>query len=99
MKQSTQECVFKNYFSYFSTKTCVVGTHITPGWRQSKTAIPSTNVDKTSLEAEFSIFICRQSATNVNQKTLFLSNLDPRPSIVKSVFDCRMSGVQMRRIF
>ena len=33
----------------------------TPGWRQSKTSILSTNVDQKSLETEFSIVICRQS--------------------------------------
>ena len=28
-------------------------------------------------------------------KTLFLTNFDPRSSIVKSVFDCHLSGVNL----
>ena len=37
-------------------------TNLTPGRRQSKTSILSMNVDKNSLETEFSIAICRQMA-------------------------------------
>ena len=33
--------------------------YITPGRRQSKTSILSTNIDKKSLETESSIAICR----------------------------------------
>ena len=43
---------------------------ITPGWRQSKTSIISANVDKKSLEIEFSIAICRQ-LPNGNRKHCF----------------------------
>ena len=35
--------------------------HLTPGRRQSKTPIQSTNVDKKSIKTEFSIDICRPS--------------------------------------
>ena len=34
-----------------------------------------------------------QLATNGNRKHCFLAIYDPRSSIVKSVFDCRLSGV------
>ena len=59
----------------------------TPGGWQSKTSILSTNVDQKSLETEFSIVVCR----------LFLSIFDPRLSIVKRVFDCRLPGVVYKR--
>ena len=49
-------------------RDCVYGT-ITPDSRQSKTLIPSTNVDQKSLETEFSIGDKWQS------KTLFLAFL------------------------
>ena len=62
----------------------------TPGRRQSKTPILSRNVDQKSLETECSIAICRDKWQS---KTLFLSNFDPRSSIVDSVFECRLSGV------
>ena len=67
----------------------------TPDRRQSKTLILSTNVDQKSLETEFSIVICRQSADwrQMAIKKLFLAIFDPRPSIVKSVFGCRLPGV------
>ena len=38
----------------------------TPGKRQSKTLILSTNVDQKSLETEFSIAICRQIVDKIN---------------------------------
>ena len=60
---------------------------IIPARRKSKTLILSTNVNKKSLETEFSIVDKWQS------KTLFLVIFDPRSSIVKSVFDCRLSDV------
>ena len=55
--------------------------------------IPSTNVDQKMYETEFSIDICRQLGDKWQSKTLFLAMFDPRSLIVKSVFDCRISGV------
>ena len=52
------------------------------------------NVDKKSLEAEFSNAICRPTGDNWQSKTLFLEFFDPRSSI-KIVFDCRPPGVIM----
>ena len=66
---------------------------ITPGRRQSKTSILSTNVNKNSLKTEFSIAICRPTGDKWQSKTLFLAIFDPRSSIVKSVVDCRLPGV------
>ena len=59
-----------------------------PGRRQSKTPILSKNVDHKSLETEFSIAICRHIGDKWQSKTLFLSILDSRSSIVDGVFDC-----------
>ena len=71
-------------------------TNITPGRRQSKTSMLSTNfVDQNSLEIEFSIAICRPIGDKWQSKTLFLSIFDPRSSIVKSVFDCHLPGVHI----
>ena len=67
------------------------GIH-TPNRRQSKTLILSTNVDKKSLETEFSIVICRPIG-KWQLKTPFLPIFEPRSSIVKSVFDCCLSCV------
>ena len=55
--------------------------------------ILSTNVDQKSLETEFSIAICRPTGDKCQSKTLFIAIFYPRSSIVKSVFDCRLSGV------
>ena len=68
---------------------------ITPGRRQSKTSILSTNVDQKLLETEFSIVICRPTGDKWQSKTPFLSIFDPHLSIVKSVFDCRLPGVRL----
>ena len=58
-------------------------THLlTPDRRQSKTLILSTNEDQKYLETVFNCYL-----------TLFLAIIDPRSSIVKSVFDCHISGV------
>ena len=65
----------------------------TPDRRQSKTLIVSTNVDQKSLETEFAIAICRPTGDKWQSKILFLAIFDPRSSIVKSAFDCRLSGV------
>ena len=70
---------------------------ITPGRRQSKTSILSTNVNKNSLKTEFLIAICRLTGDKWQSKTLFLAIFDPRSSIVKSVFDCRLPGVVILR--
>ena len=66
---------------------------ITPDRQQSKTLILSMNVDKKSLETELLIAICGQTCDKWQSKTLFLAIFDLPLSIVKSVFDCRLSGV------
>ena len=45
------------------------------------------------LETEFLIAICWQIGDKWPLKALFLGILEPRSSIFKSVFDCRLSGV------
>ena len=60
----------------------------TPDRRQSETLILSTNVGQNSLKTEFSI-VGRQIAI----ENTVSSDFDPRSSIVKSVFDCNLSGV------
>ena len=65
----------------------------TPGRRQLKTLILSTNVDKKLLETEFLIAICRQTGNKWQSKTLFLAVFDPCLLIVKSVLDCQLPGV------
>ena len=69
--------------------------NFTPGRRQSKTPILSRNVDQKSLETEFSIAFCRQCGDKWQSKTLFLSIFDPCSSIVDSVFDCHLPGVNL----
>ena len=49
--------------------------------------ILSTKVDKKSLEAEFFIAICRLAII-----------FDPHSSIVKSILDCRLSGLLMHTV-
>ena len=51
------------------------------------------NVYQTLLEAAYSIDICRPTEDKLQWKALFLTIFDLRLSIVKSVFDCRLSGV------
>ena len=51
----------------------------------------STIVDQNKLGTEFSIVICRQTGAKWQLKTLFLAIFNTRSSIVKSVFDCRIS--------
>ena len=65
----------------------------TPGRRQSKTFILSTNVDQKLSETEFSIAICRLIGDKWQLKTLFLAIFYTCWSIVKSVCDCRLPGV------
>ena len=55
--------------------------------------ILSTNIDKKILETEFSIAICHLTCDKWQSKILFPVILDPRSSIVKSIFNCRLSGV------
>ena len=57
--------------------------------------ILSTNVDQKSLETEFLIVICCPTGDKWQSKTLFLVNYDLLLSIVKSIFDCHLSGVHM----
>ena len=57
-------------------------------------SILPTDVDQKSLEIVTSIAICRPpTGDKWHSKTLFLAIFDPRSSIVKSVFDYRLSGV------
>ena len=70
---------------------------IIPDSRQAKTLILSTNVDQKSLGTVFSIAICRPTGDKWQSKTLFLALFDPRASIVKSIFDCRLSGVMIAK--
>ena len=57
---------------------------------QSKTLVLWTNVDKNL----FLIAICHPTGDKWQSKTLFLAIFDPPLSIVKSVFDCHLSGVK-----
>ena len=66
---------------------------------QSKTLILSTNVDQRSSETEFLIAICRPTGDKWQSKTPFLAIFYPRSSIVKSVFDRRLSGVNQFKCF
>ena len=66
---------------------------VTPGRRQSKMLILSTNVDKKLLETEFSIAICRRTGNKWQLKTLLLVIFDPSLSIVKSILDSCRPGV------
>ena len=61
--------------------------------RNKKTSILSTNVDHKFLETEFLIAICHRSGNKWQLKTLFLAIFDRHSSIVKRVFDCRLSGM------
>ena len=65
----------------------------TSGRRQSKTLMPSTNVDKISLETKFLIAICRPTGDKWQSKTLFLAIFDPRSAIVNGVFDFHQPDV------
>ena len=69
--------------------------NITLGRRRSKTPMQSMNVDHKSIETVFSIAICRHIGDKWQSETLFISIFDPRSSIVDSVSDCRLSGVNM----
>ena len=69
---------------------------LTPGRRQSKTTILSTNVYQKSLGKEFLIAICCQIGDKWQVRTPFLSIFHPRSSIVKSVFDCHLPGILLK---
>ena len=58
-----------------------------PDRRQLKMLILSTNIDKKIVA------ICSQTGDKWQLITMFLAIFDPRSSIVKSVFDCHLSGV------
>ena len=65
------------------------------GRQQLKMSILSRNVDKKSLETEFSIAICRPTGDKWQLKTMFLSIFDPHSAVVDSVLDCRLPRVQI----
>ena len=88
------EKVIRVLKAYQGCQDSVNALAYTPGRRQSKTSILPTNVDQKSLETEFLIAICRPIGDKCQSKTLFLAIFDPRSSIVKSVFDCRLLGVE-----
>ena len=75
----------------------VFSCRITPGRRQSKTLTLSRNVYQKLTETVFSIAICRPTGDKWQSKTLFISICDPRSSIFDYVFDCRLTGVRMRK--
>ena len=56
--------------------------------------ILSMNVDKKLLETELLIAICRPTVDKWQSKPLILAIFDPPLLIVKSVFDCHLSGVK-----
>ena len=51
------------------------------------------NVDKKSIETQFSIAICYPTGDKWQLKTLFLASFDLCSSTVRSVFDSRLSRV------
>ena len=55
----------------------------------------STNVDQKQFETELLIAICRPTGDIWQSKTLFLAIIDRHSSIVKSVYDCRLSGMRL----
>ena len=65
----------------------------TPNRRQSKTLILSVSIGKKLVETEFSIAICCPTGNKWQLKNTVSSDFDPRLSIFKSVFVCRLSGV------
>ena len=77
-------CWFTSLFS---------GIFSTPDRRQSKILTLLTNIDQKSLETEFSIAICPPTGDKWQSKTLFLAIFYLYSSIVKSVLDCRLSGM------
>ena len=67
-----------------------------PDRGQSKMLILSRNVNQNKLETEFSIAICRPTGDKWQLKTLFRTIFHPPSSIIKSIFDCRLSGVDLK---
>ena len=66
----------------------------TPDWGQSKTLIPSMNVDQKSFNRNrvFDSHLSPDWRQMAIENTVS-SYLDPLSSIVKSVFGCRLSGM------
>ena len=64
--------------------------NITPGRCHSKTLILSTNVYQTMIDRNR---VFDPTGDKWQSKAPFLATFDPRSSIVKSVFDCRLPGV------
>ena len=94
---SNEACSFLHSIMWHNliihTALIVLNSFNTPGRRQSKTLILSTNVDKKSLEMKFSIVSCRPTGDKWQSKKMVLESFDPHSPIVKSVFDCRLPGV------
>ena len=55
--------------------------------------ILSMNVDKKNVRIRFLIVICHLTGDKKHIKTLFLGIFDLHSTIVKSLFDCHLSGV------
>ena len=70
-----------------------ISSFTTPGRRQSKTLLLSTNVDQNSYNLSFRLPFVARLVTKMAIKNTFLANFHPRSSIVKSVFDSRLPGV------
>ena len=69
----------------------------TPGRWQSKTLILSTKIDQKSLETEFSIAILLLDWQQMAIENIVSNVFDPH-SLIRSVFDCRLSGVIRAKI-
>ena len=54
-----------------------------------------TMIDQKALETEFLIAICRLTGDKWQSKTLFLAIFGLRSLTVKSVFNCRFSGMKL----
>ena len=75
--------VLKRGCKFFNKNYAQNGLIITPDRQQWKMLVLSMNVDKKSLETEFSIAICCQNGDKLQLKTLFPAIFDPHSSIVK----------------
>ena len=91
-REKSADKSMKNYTGCKKLKSCPF--QLIPGRRQTKTLILSMNVDQKWLETEFLIAICRPTGNKFQSKTLFLAIFDPLSSIMKSVFDCHLPGVE-----
>ena len=70
--------------------------HFHTGWAATENV---NTIDKKSLETEYSIAICHPTGEEWQSKTLFIAIFDPHSLIVKSVFDCHLSGVILASAF